>query len=69
MVTKFILFYLIYCSFESNEHVKGMLLIYVLTLLMYAGKLNTHEINYFVLFFVHMHVLIQCNAHVKSWNI
>ena len=32
---------------------------------MYAGKLNKYEINYFVLFFVHMHVLIQCNAHVK----
>ena len=50
MVTKFIFFHLFYGSFESNEHVNGMILIYVLTLLMYAGKLNTHEINYFVLF-------------------
>ena len=42
-------FHLIYRSFESNEHVKGMLFIYVFTLLMYAGKVNTYEINYFVL--------------------
>ena len=32
---------------------------------MYAGKLNKYEIDYFVVFFVHMHVLIQCNANVK----
>ena len=40
-----------------------------LTLLMYAGKLNRYEINYFVLLFVHMHVLMQSNAHVKNSNI
>ena len=28
-------------------------------------ELNRYEINYFVLIFVQMHVLIQCNAHVK----
>ena len=48
VVTKFIFFHLIYHSFKSNEHVKGMLFIYVFTLLMYAGKLNTREINHFV---------------------
>ena len=58
-------FHLIYRSFESNEHVKCMLFIYVLTLLKYAGRLNRYEIHYFVRFFVHMHVLIQCNAQVK----
>ena len=42
-------FHLIYRSFESNEHVKGMLFIYVFTLLLYAGKVNTYEINFFVL--------------------
>ena len=42
-------FHLLYRSFESNEHVKGILFIYVFTLLMYAGKVNTYEINYFVL--------------------
>ena len=42
-------FHLIYRSFESNEHIKDMLFIYVFTLLMYAGKVNTYEINYFVL--------------------
>ena len=50
IITKFIFFHLIYCSFENNEHVKRMLLIYVSTLLMYAGESNTYEINYFVSF-------------------
>ena len=69
IVTKFIFVYLIYRSFESNAHVKRMLYIYVLTLLMYAGKLNTYEIKSFGAIFVHKHVLIQCNTHVKNWNI
>ena len=50
IVTKFILFHLIYRSFTRNEHVKRMLFIYNLTLLIYAAKLNTYEINNFVLF-------------------
>ena len=43
-----------------------MLSIYVLTVLMYAGKLNRYEINYFVLFLVQLHELIQCNAYIKK---
>ena len=38
IITKFIFFHLIYRSFESIEHVKSMLFIYVLTLLVYAGN-------------------------------
>ena len=62
IATKVTFFHLIYHSFEINEHVKCMLFIYVLTLLMYAGKLNRYEIHYFV------HVLMQCNVHVKNWG-
>ena len=50
IATKFIFLHLIYCSFQSKEHVKRMLFIYVLTLLMYAGKLIRYGINYFVIF-------------------
>ena len=50
IATKVTFFHLIYYSFESNEHVKCMFFICGLTLLMYAGKLNRYEINYFVLF-------------------
>ena len=67
--TKVTFFHLIYRSFESDELAKCMFFISVLTLLMYAGKLNKYEINYFVLFFVHVHVLIQRYVHAKSWNI
>ena len=69
IVTKFIFFYLIYRSFESNAHVKRMIFTYVSTLLMYAGKLNTYEIKLFCAIFAHKHVPIQCNAHVKNWNV
>ena len=44
-------FRLIYRSYESKGHDKLMLFIYVLTLIMYAGKLNRYGINYFVLIF------------------
>ena len=50
IATKFIFLDLIYRSFESKEHVKCMIFIYVLILLMYAGKLNRYGTNYFVLF-------------------
>ena len=46
-----------------------MLFNYVLTLIMYARGLIRYEINYFVLSFVHMHVLIQSNAHVENSKI